>query len=423
MCRVGVIGLGYVGLTTAVGLARLGHNVMGYDINESRIDSLSQGQSPIHEEGLEDWIRKCMADKSLSFTSDSTEFSGAECEFLFICVATPQDKNGAADLSIVFNVAQQAAAFALPDSVIVVKSTVPVGTGAKIQEIIGLSDVHVASNPEFLREGTALLDFMEPDRIVVGAQSDSVSQRVLNLYTKISSPKLATSIESAELTKYAANAYLAMRLTFTNDLAELSSRSGAKIDDVLIAMGLDKRIGPSFLNPGPGWGGSCFPKDTRALVAVASEYGVNLPLVSATVKSNEAAFVRAALSISELCGGSLKGKTIALWGLSFKAGTDDMRDSPALAIIQILIKEGATVRAYDPMASAPSLRGLGQLPSAIEAAQGSDVLAVLTEWPEFAREDPNLVAAAMKNAAVFDGRRILPEDWRKCFSSFRALGE
>jgi UDPglucose 6-dehydrogenase len=311
----------------------------------------------------------------------------------------------------------------LPDAVVVVKSTVPVGTGAKIEEVIGRSDVHVASNPEFLREGTALLDFMEPDRIVVGAQSDSVSQKVLQLYSKISSPKVATSIESAELTKYAANAYLAMRLTFANDMAELSARSGANVDDVLIAMGLDKRIGPSFLKPGPGWGGSCFPKDTKALVSVAGEFGVNLPLVSAAVISNEAGFVRAAESISELCGGSLAGKTIAVWGLSFKAGTDDMRDSPALAIIQILIKEGATVMAYDPVASAPSLRGLTQSPSAIDAVQAADALAVLTEWPEFTSEDPDQVAAAMKYAAVFDGRRILPEDWRKSFSSFRALGE
>jgi UDPglucose 6-dehydrogenase len=281
----------------------------------------------------------------------------------------------------------------------------------------------LASNPEFLREGTALLDFMEPDRIVVGAQSDSVSQKVLQLYSKISSPKVATSIESAELTKYAANAYLAMRLTFANDIAELSARSGANVDDVLIAMGLDKRIGPSFLKPGPGWGGSCFPKDTKALVSVASEYGVNLPLVSATVKSNEAAFVRAAESIAEICGGSLKGKTIAVWGLSFKADTDDTRDSPALAIIQILIDKGATVRVFDPIASAPSLPGLTQSPSAIDAVQAADALAVLTEWPEFTSEDPKLVAAAMKNAAVFDGRRILPEDWRTSFSSFRALGE
>jgi UDPglucose 6-dehydrogenase len=423
MSRVGVIGLGYVGLTTAVGLARLGHQVVGYDINESRVDSLGQGQSPIHEDGLEDWIGKCIADKSLSFTSDYAEFSNAESEFLFICVATPQDKNGAADLSVVFDVAQQLAAFALPDAVIVVKSTVPVGTVAKIKEIIGRPDVQVASNPEFLREGTALLDFMEPDRIVVGAQSDSVSHKVLQLYSKISSPKVATSIESAELTKYAANAYLAMRLTFANDIAELSARSGAKVDDVLITMGLDKRIGPSFLKPGPGWGGSCFPKDTKALVSVASEFGVNLPLVSAAVKSNEAAFVRAAESIAELCGGSLKGKTIAVWGLSFKAGTDDTRDSPALAIIEVLIGKGATVRAYDPIASAPTLEGLVQSHSAIEAAQGADALAVLTEWSEFTSEDPDLVAAAMKNAAVFDGRRILPEDWRTSFSSFRALGE
>lgn len=423
MSRVGVIGLGYVGLTTAVGLATLGHKVIGYDIDIARVELLEKGESPIHEEGLENAIQQGIESGFLTFTSDRVVLSDFKAEFLFVCVATPQDANGAADLSTVFSVAKDIATYTEPESVIVVKSTVPVGTGSKIQAIVGRSDVFVASNPEFLREGTALKDFMEPDRIVVGAQSDAVAQRVLALYSTIDAPKVATTLESAELSKYAANAYLAMRLTFTNDLAELSAKSGAKIDDVLLAMGLDSRIGLSFLRPGPGWGGSCFPKDTRALISAAKDFGVNLPLVLATVESNDSAFYRAAESISELAGGSVDGKTIAVWGLAFKAHTDDMRDSPALAIVQILLNRGAVVRAFDPVAIAPSLERLTQVSSAQEAAQGADVLAVLTEWPEFNKQDAGLVAKGMRNSAVFDGRRILSDTWRKAFSNFKALGE
>lgn len=423
MSRVGVIGLGYVGLTTAVGLAGLGHKVMGYDVDIARVGLLAKGESPIHEDGLEKAIQECIASGFLTFTSDRAILSDSKAEFLFVCVATPQDANGAADLSTVFSVAKDISTYTEPDSVIVVKSTVPVGTGSKIQETLGRLDVSVASNPEFLREGTALQDFMEPDRIVVGAQSEAVAQRVLSLYSALDAPKVATTLESAELSKYAANAYLAMRLTFTNDLAELSAKSGAKVDDVLWAMGLDSRIGSSFLRPGPGWGGSCFPKDTRALISVAKEFGVSLPLVSATVASNDSAFYRAAESISELAGGSVEGKTITVWGLAFKAHTDDIRDSPALAIIEILLNRGAFVRAFDPVAIAPSLERLTQVSSAQEAAQGADVLAVLTEWPEFNQQDAGLVAKAMRNSAVFDGRRILSDSWRKAFSNFKSLGE
>lgn len=423
MSNLGVIGLGYVGLTTAVGLAGLGHKVTGYDVDTNRVETLSRGGSPIHEEGLEEAIQKCLAAGSLTFTSDAESFQVAESEFLFLCVATPQDPNGAADLATIFSVANEVSTYAKPDSVVVIKSTVPVGTCSKVQKVIDRSDLSVASNPEFLREGTALRDFMEPDRIVVGANSDKIAQRVLSLYSSIDSTKVATTLESAELSKYAANAYLAMRLTFTNDLAELSSKAGARVDDVLLAMGLDARIGSSFLKPGPGWGGSCFPKDTRALISMAKDFGLSLPLVSATVTSNDSAFHRAAESISELVGGTLAGKTVAVWGLAFKAHTDDIRDSPALAITRILLERGATVKAFDPIAQAPSLEGLTQVSSSIEAAKDSDVLAVLTEWPDFAAENPDIVSRAMRGSAVFDGRRILPQSWRQSFENFKSLGE
>lgn len=423
MSTVGVIGLGYVGLTTAVGLASLGHKVTGYDVDIKRVNILSRGESPIHEEGLEEAIKKCMASGSLTFTSEIGLFAGAKSEFLFLCVATPQDPSGAADLTTVFSVVQEVSTHAQPNSVVVMKSTVPVGTCSEVHLAIGRSDVYVASNPEFLREGNALKDFMEPDRIVVGAKSDDVAQRVLSLYSIIDSPKVSTSLESAELSKYAANAYLAMRLTFANDLAELCSKSGAKVDDVLLAMGLDSRIGAGFLRPGPGWGGSCFPKDTRALISVANDLGVSLPLVSATVESNDFAFHRTAEIIAELAGGNLVGKTVAVWGLAFKAHTDDLRDSPAVAIARLLLEEGATVKAFDPIAQAPSLEGFTQVPTALDASKDADVLAVLTEWPEFSDVNPELVAKAMKGSAVFDGRRILPDSWRQSFEHFRALGE
>jgi UDPglucose 6-dehydrogenase len=283
--------------------------------------------------------------------------------------------------------------------------------------------LEVASNPEFLREGTALRDFMEPDRIVVGASSQLAAQKVMDLYSKIDSPKLLTTLESAELTKYAANAYLAMRLSFTNDITELSAKSGAKVDDVLFAMGLDKRIGPSFLKPGPGWGGSCFPKDTRALLSIAQAFGTELPVVSAAVDSNEKAFSRVAIAIAELAGGELSGKTVGVWGLAFKANTDDLRDSPAIRIVKLLIEMGAIVSVYDPAAETPEMEGLVGFKSAIEAATGADVLAVLTEWDEFAKQDPEAVATVMKVPVVFDGRRVLPENWRSSFASFGVLGD
>ena len=423
MSHVAVVGLGYVGLTTAVGLRKLGHKVLGYDIDQERIALLSTGSSPIYEEGLDDELKSALEEGLLQFTSDNSTLAGFSAELIFVCVPTPQNVLGAADLSTFFLVNREIASFANPDTVIVIKSTVPVGTGAKALRSLGRSDLHVASNPEFLREGTALRDFMEPDRIVVGANSPAVAQRVLDLYSSIDSPKVSTSLESAELIKYASNAYLAIRLTFANDLAELSEKSNAKVDDVLLGMGLDGRIGTSFLKPGPGWGGSCFPKDTRALISLAHDLGVDVPLVSAAVASNELAFERAVAAISDLAGGSLQDKTVAVWGIAFKAKTDDVRDSPALHIMRLLVKQGAIVMAYDPIAQAPLEAGISQKAAALESVNGADVLAVLTDWPEFAAVDPVEVLRVMRSPAVFDSRRILPEPWRGTFSSFRALGD
>jgi UDPglucose 6-dehydrogenase len=423
MSNVAVIGLGYVGLTTAAGLAKLGHRVFGYDIDPKRVALLALGSSPIYEEGLEEELKLAIKKGSIRFSSDKSELAEIGAELFFVCVATPQNELGAADLAIVHSVTREISSLANTDAVLVIKSTVPVGTGAKLLETMDRDDLHIASNPEFLREGTALRDFMEPDRIVVGASSPEAAERVLELYSLIDSPKVSTSLESAELIKYASNAYLAMRLTFANDLAELSEKSKAKVDDVLLGMGLDSRIGTSFLKPGPGWGGSCFPKDTRALISLAHEIGVALPIVSATVASNELAFQRAVAVISDLAGGSLRDKTVAVWGIAFKANTDDVRDSPAVQIMRLLVKQGATVVAYDPFAQAPSEAGIFQKATALEVVNGADVLAVLTEWSEFASVDPAEVLGVMRSPAVFDARRILPESWRATFSSLRVLGE
>ena len=422
MSVIGIIGLGYVGITTAVGMARLGHKVTGFDINQDRVETLSAGEAPIHEIGLEAELQDLLATGNLEFSGSLEHLAAANAEFFFVCVPTPQDASGAANLSYVLASAKELSAIAPSGSVVVLKSTVPVGSGERVIKTLARSDLFVASNPEFLREGRALYDFMNPDRIVAGAVSVEVAERVLALYGSIETEKISTSIESAELVKYSTNAYLAMRLSFVNDLAALCERVGADIDDVVKGLGSDSRIGPSFLAPGPGWGGSCFPKDTRALVSVASDFGVDLPLIDASLESNEASLSRVVETLKELCGGGLEGKVIAVWGLAFKAGTDDIRDSPAVNIVKRLIDRGAQVQAFDPVATGPKIPGLSQLPTALQAAAGTDALAVLTEWPEFTEVSPKEVAGLMNAPVAYDARRILPPTWGEFFKPMRVIG-
>ena len=423
MKQIAVVGLGYVGLTTAVGLAQLGHQVLGFDVDGAKVDRLAAGESPIYENGLEAVLKRLIQSKRLTFTNSLDVIRDFRPEFIFICVATPQDDSGAADLTILNSVAIEIGGIAPPNSILVTKSTVPVGTGQRLAQTLNRTDVFVASNPEFLREGTAMKDFMEPDRIVVGSSHPEVAKRVLDLYEGIDATKVQTNLESSELIKYAANAYLAMRLSFTNDIAALSEKSNANVDQVLDGMGLDKRIGTAFLKPGPGWGGSCFPKDTNALVAIAKEFGSPLPLVETAIASNNAAIARSVNAITELAGGDLANKKVAVWGIAFKANTDDIRDSPALKIVDSLISRGAEVQAYDPVALAPKRTGLVLKGSALEAAAGADVLAVLTEWPEFAEVSPDKVAEAMRTSVVYDTRRILPKSWKGRVSVLKVLGE
>jgi UDPglucose 6-dehydrogenase len=406
-----------------VGLGQLGHDIVGIDIDESKVRSLSDGISPIFEAGMDEALATLLIQKKISFTSRIEEVKGANPEFIFLCVATPQDQTGAADLSTLFSVANQLAGLAPKDSVLVIKSTVPVGTGSKLSKQIKEKEIFLASNPEFLREGTALKDFTEPDRVVVGANEADVAERVLELYQGLHSTKLSTNLQSAELIKYASNAYLAMRLSFTNDMANFTEKVNANVDDVLLGLGLDSRIGSSFLKPGPGWGGSCFPKDTRALLAMASQHGVSLPLVQSSLSSNQEAMLRVVDKIEELAGGHLANKTVAIWGLAFKANTDDVRDSPSVFIINTLLQRGARVQAYDPAAIAAEQSGLTSFDSGVEAARGADVLAVLTEWQEFAELSPDEVSGVMKSAVVFDARRILPGSWKSKAKVFSVIGE
>ena len=422
MRKIAIIGMGYVGMTTALGLAKIGHSVIGVEINPDRIGSLRAGKLPIFEPGLDSELVDSIRSGRLQLTS-SIEEAAADSKVFFICVPTPQDDNGAADLKYVIAVSEQIANWASPGSVIVVKSTVPVGTGEMLRNSIDRTDISFASNPEFLREGSALMDFMEPDRIVVGAENSEVAETILSLYDNIDAPKVSTSIISAELIKYAANAYLASRLSFVNDLAALCEQVGANVEDVVSGMGSDSRIGNRFLQPGPGWGGSCFPKDTRALVSVAKSHGVSLGIVGAAIESNDNAFSRVVARLKSLLGDELTGKNIAVWGLAFKANTDDTRDSPSLEIIKRLLSEGSRVNAFDPIATAPDWNGLTQVESAVTAASGADALLVLTEWSEFSEVDPKETAKVMNGSVVLDTRRILPvKEWSSEFDSFKILG-
>lgn len=424
MVSVVIVGLGYVGLTSAVGLAKLGHEVSGFDINSGRVQALVEGKSPIFEVGLEEELVNLLASQRLSFHSDLAAASAKGADFYFVCVPTPQDNSGAADLSFVESAVMKISAIAPGGSTLVTKSTVPVGTGAKLTQLLDRSDLYVASNPEFLREGTALWDFMNPDRVVVGSATNGIGQNVMNLYKDLDCKKIVTSLESAELLKYASNSYLAMRLSFVNELAALSEKVGADVNAVLDGVGSDSRIGNSFLKPGPGWGGSCFPKDTKALISIAATVGSPMPLVEAAVNSNVEAFERVIRRTESLLGGVLDGKTVAVWGLAFKANTDDTRDSPALEVISRLQEKGAVVRVFDPVARVEENHSLIPCATAIEAATGSDALLVLTEWSEFSDVDPESVRQVMAGDTVFDTRNVLESDsWVDVFPKFRQLGK
>jgi UDPglucose 6-dehydrogenase len=414
--RIVVVGTGYVGLVAGVCFADSGHSVVCVDVDEAKIAALRQGRSPIYEPGLEELLLKNIAAERLSF-STALEEAVRPAEVVFIAVGTPQGDDGNADLRAAMNVAQQVAAAAEHYTVVVNKSTVPVGTAARMQaEIASRSSVaiDVVSNPEFLKEGAAIDDFLRPDRIVIGSPSDRARAIMAELYApfvRTEGPIYFMDPRSAELTKYAANAMLAARISFMNEVAALCERVGADVDSVRKAMGADERIGQKFLFPGCGYGGSCFPKDVKALIATARSNGLDFTLLSAVDAVNDRQKRLLAQKAKQHFGaGNLRGKKFAVWGLAFKPKTDDLRQAPALALIEELLADGAQVSAHDPVAMENARRILGDriqfAQSPYAAAQGADALFLVTEWNEFRQPDFARIRTSMKQPVVFDGRNI-----------------
>ena len=414
--RIAVVGTGYVGLVAGVCFADSGHTVVCVDVDEEKIRQLRQGKSPIYEPGLEELLEKNLAAERLSFAVDlPAAVKGSEV--VFIAVGTPQGDDGNADLRVAMSVAHEIAAAAERYTVIVNKSTVPVGTAARMQAEVAARTpvpIDVVSNPEFLKEGAAIDDFLRPDRIVIGAGSEPARALMSELYApfvRTESPIYFMDPRSAELTKYAANAMLAARISFMNEVAMLCERVGADVDAVRKAMGSDERIGQKFLFPGCGYGGSCFPKDVKALIATARTYGLDFTLLSAVDAVNDRQKRLLAQKAKTHFGqGGLRGRKFGVWGLAFKPKTDDLRQAPALALIEELLAEGGVVTAHDPVANENARRHFGDRVQFVQnpyaAVAGADALFLVTEWNEFRQPDFARIKAAMREPVVFDGRNI-----------------
>ena len=424
MSKLVVMGAGYVGLSSAACFSHLGHDVWCVDINVARINAILAGEMPIIEDGLPALVDAGIRKGSLRFTTDLTEAANS-AEVVFLCVPTPQGVDGSADLSFVQAAARSLADLLQPGAVVVNKSTVPVGSTKIVEQELQRPDVFVVSNPEFLREGTAIYDFLHPDRIVVGADDREIGERVCALYAGIEAPMLITDPASAETIKYAANAFLATKISYINAVAAICEGVGADIHDVVLGLGFDKRIGNAFLKPGPGWGGSCLPKDTSALIKIGEQVGYDFDLLRGVIVVNEQQYERVFQKIVNAAGGTLRGKTIGVWGLTFKANTGDLRDSPALRIVGILNEAGAIIRAFDPAVDAlqSNLDGIELFPTPLAAAEGAEVLVVLTEWEVFKGVSPNDVKSLMKSHNVVDARNVLEKDaWQQAGFGYQGIG-
>ena len=408
MSAVAVIGAGYVGLTTATCLAHLGHTVICADIDETKVDELNNGQVPIHEARLPELLQDGLSEQTLKFVLGARQ-AVTDSEFVFLCLPTPQGDDGRADISAISEVIEEVRDLLPAESIIVNKSTTPVGTNAAIQSLMQRDDIAVVSNPEFLREGVAVTDFLQPDRIVIGATDPEAAQKVIGLYNAIDAPIITVDPASAETIKYATNSFLATKVSFVNALAAVCEAVGADIESVTRGLGADQRIGSRFLQPGPGWGGSCFPKDMQALVRMADDAGYQFDLLRAVIEANEQQFTRIVSKTEQLIGDNLADATIALLGLTFKAHTDDLRNSPAIEVANLLSAKGARLIAYDPMVKSDSA-----LPKGIELAQNleqaitnSDIAVILTEWPEFTRANWGELRDSMNAPRVLDARNAL----------------
>ena len=414
--QIGVMGVGYVGLVTAAGLAETGNFVIGYDIDQAKIARLRRGELPIYEPGLDRLVERGQSQNLLHFTERLEELV-AQAELIFLALPTPSGPDGQANLSYLWQAAETLAALIQTPKILITKSTVPVGTARKLQAFFdarlpGL--VQVASNPEFLREGYAVEDFLKPDRVVIGTPDPTVAEKLHQLYlpyTRQGNPIYIMDWESAELTKYASNAFLALRVSFMNEIARLAEKVGANIDMIRLGMGADSRIGRRYLFAGIGFGGSCFPKDTRALAATAREYGLQLSLVEATITVNETQRAHFFEKVESYYRGQLSGRTLAVWGVAFKADTDDIREAPAIEVIQRLLAAGAHLRVFDP-AALPILQKehpnwpLYYAKNPYDALEGADALLLFTEWGEFRQPNWQKMKDLLRHPVIFDGRNL-----------------
>jgi len=443
---ISIIGTGYVGLVTGACFAESGNNVICMDIDKEKINKLKKGIVPIYEPGLDEIVRKNLNTGRLKFTTD-LEYAVRNSEIIFLCLPTPPGKDGDADLGILFSVVKNIAKILRGlakdeknrlKKLIVSKSTVPVGTADKIKETLNKElgkysdkiDLYVASNPEFLKEGNAVQDFMFPDRVVIGVNDGEAEKILRELYepfVRTGAPILVMDTRSAEMVKYTANAFLAMRISFMNEMANLCEKLGADVEKVRIAIGYDNRIGPRFLFPGVGWGGSCFPKDIKALMKMGEKNGVELKIVKSVYEVNERQKKLIVEKIKKHFGRELKNKKIAIWGLSFKPKTDDMREAPSIVIINELLKLGAKISAFDPVAVPNAKKIFGDkvkfAKNQYEALKNADALVLITEWQEFREPDFNYIKTLMRTPVVFDGRNIYnPEKLKKLGFTYYGIG-
>jgi UDPglucose 6-dehydrogenase len=414
VASIAIIGTGYVGLTTGACFSHLGHDVICADIDPEKVARLQAGEIPIVEKGLDRLVDEGIRSGKLRFVVGAAEAS-KHAEFHYLCVPTPQGADGSADLSYLEAAAEEISSVLPNNSVVVNKSTVPVGSTRVVARVLGRSDVAVVSNPEFLREGTAVSDFLQPDRVVIGSQDQEAAIRVASLYSRIAAPIMVTDPVSAETIKYASNAFLASKLSFVNAIATLCEAVGADVNDVVLGMGYDSRIGREFLRPGPGWGGSCFPKDTIALARIAEDAGYDFRFLNEVLAVNQEQFDRTAQKIIDSVDPELVDRHVAVLGLTFKAGTDDLRDSPSIEVLRRVTAAGIKVKAYDPAVLATEDRlsvvypdlDIEVVSDPYAAAEGAASLAILTEWDEFTWLDFDKLAEIMSGRNIVDGRNLL----------------
>jgi UDPglucose 6-dehydrogenase len=434
--KVAVVGTGYVGLVAGTCFADAGNEVVCVDIDKDKIDKLNRGEIPIYEPGLEEMLRRNVKQERLFFTTDIREAVKNNL-IIIIAVGTPPDEDGSADLKHVLAVARDVGKYANGFKVVIDKSTVPVGTADKVKAEIKKHTDHeiaVVSNPEFLKEGAALEDFMKPDRVIIGTDNPEAEEIMRNLYApfvRTGKPVIVMDIRSAELTKYASNAILATKISFMNEIANLCEKVGANVENVRRGMGSDRRIGPYFIFPGVGYGGSCFPKDVKAIIKTASEYGQDLKILRSVEEVNERQKTILMDKINAYFKNDLQGKTFAMWGLAFKPNTDDMREAPAIAMIRGLVGQGAKIQAHDPEANKEAQwrfadildNGLKLFSKRYDALEDADALIIMTEWNAFREPDFYLIKETMKNAVIFDGRNLYnPERMKKLEIDYFSIG-